>query len=231
MNKLTITLIALISFNSLNLSKQESEHDRNHSEETSVEFLDDSNYDPNEGWPKDTPQHLLDFNFYRLHSAKERYFRLGDWNPCNANMRFLAVPEDNRLGLCDCNLFQCARPLLYYNRTEECYWAWSQGPCKDGEYFTFGKGMLPVCEKDPCPEFPKTEGATSKFYFFNPDDKKCYHTDSQDLCKENEHLAIFPFEPIPKCRSFIKCYGLFVPRLQLCIQATRRHQDKFCTFE
>lgn len=75
--------------------------------------------------PEDTPVDKIDFKRYRFHEQKKRYLKVGDKNGCDENMRFFAVPNDERLGRCDCDWFQCSRPLLYDDKTDKCYWAWS----------------------------------------------------------------------------------------------------------
>jgi len=185
--------------------------------------------------PEDTPEDKINFNEYRFHAEKKRYFKLGDKKGCNENMRFFAVPNDKRLGECDCDWFSCSRPLLYSKKTDQCHYAWSTGPCAAGEWYVFGEKMIPTCQKYPCPEgiaITETDKGSS-FTFQNPKDSKCYEAGSQGYCKKEEGiLMVYPLEPIPVCRTTTLCYPLMSPVTQQCIQGNKLHQtpSSNCTF-
>lgn len=70
----------------------------------------------------------LDFTQFRYHVETGQLIKIGSQGPgiCPKNMRFFAVPGHPKNGACDCDYYQCSRPLIYSPDKHECYWAWSQ---------------------------------------------------------------------------------------------------------
>lgn len=70
----------------------------------------------------------VDFTRYRYHVVTGQLFKIGSTgaNICPENMRFFAVPGHPKNGACDCDYYQCSRPLIYSPEKHQCYWAWSQ---------------------------------------------------------------------------------------------------------
>jgi hypothetical protein len=174
----------------------------------------------------DTDDSVVNLNEYRLDVATNKYQRIGSTSSCKPNMRFFAVPNNTKDGLCDCDKHDCSRALIYSPKTQQCHWAYSQGPCQKGEWFTFDKNLSPVCEKHTCTESPAT--GTIFYNFKNPADGKCYEAGTKGYCKEGEILMMAPYEPIPECRSTNICYALSLPEEQECIPGNRRTFDGFC---
>lgn len=70
----------------------------------------------------------VDFTRYRYHVVTGQLFKIGSTGSgiCPENMRFFAVPGHPKNGACDCDYYQCSRPLIYSPEKHQCYWAWSQ---------------------------------------------------------------------------------------------------------
>lgn len=70
----------------------------------------------------------IDFTRFRYHVVTGQLLKIGSTGPgvCPPNMRFFAVPGHPKNGACDCDYYQCSRPLIYSPEKHQCYWAWSQ---------------------------------------------------------------------------------------------------------
>ncbi|CAG7731635.1 unnamed protein product [Allacma fusca] len=175
--------------------------------------------------PATTP--APDYSLVRKDVRTEKFVDIGTTDSCSENMRFFAIPGSKTDGMCDCDYHQCNRPLLYSKAYDQCFWAWSQGPCESGEWYTYNDTLHPVCVKNKCPE----SGAlrSSKYYFQDPDDGECYETTTKGYCQNvGETLMATSDDPFPKCRSHTLCFPLSNPPQQECIAGNRRHLDGFC---
>lgn len=72
------------------------------------------------------PGKKIDLMKYRLDVDSNTYIRLGTTNKCPENMRFFAVDGNETTGMCDCDYYECSRPLIYHSEKNQCYFAWSQ---------------------------------------------------------------------------------------------------------
>ncbi|ODN04651.1 hypothetical protein Ocin01_02015 [Orchesella cincta] len=172
----------------------------------------------------------VDFTRFRYHVKSGQLQKIGSTDGCPENMRFFAIPGDSKSGSCDCDYYQCSRPLIYSHEKDQCYWAWSQGPCEKGEWFVFEKNLKRggSCAKNPCPKSP-SNGGSLEYYFHNTEDSTCYQAGSQGYCKDaDERLMIYPGEPIPKCRKFTLCYPLSVPQELQCVFGNKYYYERNC---
>ncbi|KAJ6645288.1 hypothetical protein Bhyg_00492 [Pseudolycoriella hygida] len=171
-----------------------------------------------------------DYTLVRYDEATQKYLEIGSTKYCSENMRFFADPDNETAGTCDCDYHECSRPLLYSDKYKQCFWAWSQGPCEQEEWYTYDDEYNPVCEKNPCP--PSEALPISNYYFRSDENGKCYKTGSKGYCsKKNERLLTAPGAPIPTCRSQTICYPLTIPATQECVPGNKRHYDKLCNVE
>lgn len=74
--------------------------------------------------PQPTPP--PDYSLVRVDTVTGKVIEIGSTEYCPANMRFFAIPGSKTEGTCDCDYHQCARPLLYSSKYNQCFWAWSQ---------------------------------------------------------------------------------------------------------
>jgi len=153
---------------------------------------------------------------------------IGDISICSDNMRFFALKENETLGKCDCDHHVCSRPLIWSDKYKTCFWAWSQGPCEQNEWFRLNEDMTEaICEVNPCPASPSV--GTPSYHFLNPTDSKCYKAGSKGPCtKRNERLHKIPTEFVPKCRSESICPPQSIPAVQRCIPGNRRWFEGLC---
>ncbi|XP_037048337.1 uncharacterized protein LOC119082794 [Bradysia coprophila] len=171
-----------------------------------------------------------DYTAVRFDETSQTYLEIGSTKYCSQNMRFFADPYNETSGACDCDYHECARPLLYSDKYKQCFFAWSQGPCEQGEWYTYDNDYKPVCEMNPCPASEAI--AISDYYFQSDEDGKCYKTGSRGYCsKKNERLLTAPGAPIPSCRKQTVCYPLTIPATQECVPGNRRHYDGLCMDE
>lgn len=67
-----------------------------------------------------------DYTLVRFDAVSQKYLEIGSTKYCSQNMRFFADPYNETAGACDCDYHECARPLLYSEKYQQCFWAWSQ---------------------------------------------------------------------------------------------------------
>jgi len=177
---------------------------------------------------KEDPETTIDLSEVRFDDATQKFQDIGSTEVCSQNMRFFALPESERDGDCDCDYHQCSRPLIYSEKYAQCFWAWTQGPCEQGEWYTFNATTLnPECKKNHCPESPGV--GISKYYFENPEDGECYQTTTKGYCKnKGERLFVAPGEPIPQCRKQTICSPISIPALHECYPGNKRYQADLC---
>lgn len=152
---------------------------------------------------------------------------IGEVGSCSENMRFFANPSNETEGKCDCDYHaSCSRPLLYSDKYKQCFWAWSQGPCEQKEWYVFDENYMPICEPNPCPE--SIGVGTPSYYFMHYEDGKCYKAGSKGPCKKKgERLFTLPDDPIPKCRKSSLCPPQSIQ--QICLPGNRRYFDGHCS--
>jgi len=176
--------------------------------------------------PQTTPP--PDYSLVRQDVVSGRLIEIGSTELCPANMRFFAIPGNKTAGACDCDYHQCARPLLYSKKHDQCFWAWSQGPCEQGEWFTYNDTLHPTCAKTKCP-LTSLAVRTNMYYFEDPDDGECYETTTRGYCQgDGETLLPTSDDPFPKCRTHTLCFPLSTPAQQECIAGNKRHLTGLC---
>jgi len=171
-----------------------------------------------------------DYTLVRYDEIQLKYLEIGTTQYCSANMRFFATPYNETSGSCDCDYHECSRPLLYSDKYKQCFWAWSQGPCEQGEWYTFDENFVPICKNNTCPESEPLP--ISSYHFQSPTDEKCYQAGTKGYCtKRNERLLTAPGAPIPTCRTQTVCYPLTIPATQDCVPGNKRYFDGLCDEE
>lgn len=178
---------------------------------------------------KEDTENVIDLSEVRFDQATQKFQEIGSTEVCSQNMRFFALPESERDGDCDCDYhIACSRPLIYSEKYAQCFWAWTQGPCEQGEWYTFNSTTYaPMCQKNPCPESPAI--GVSKYYFENPDDGECYQTTTKGYCKnKGERLYTAPGEPFPICRKQTYCAPVSIPAIHECYPGNKRYQSEQC---
>ncbi|EFX76457.1 hypothetical protein DAPPUDRAFT_107036 [Daphnia pulex] len=114
-----------------------------------------------------------------------RYLPIGSIQYCPRNMVLLDGP--NNQGFCDC-VDDEKHPAFYSDKTGECYFHNTRGPCSDGEWFVLKKGN-PVCEPVPegCP-------ANGRYFYGTPDEtmaKRCLKLWKEGSpCLPDEYLQL-----------------------------------------
>jgi len=168
-----------------------------------------------------------DYSSMRLDVDTGKLAEIGEVGTCPENMRFFASPDNETLGSCDCDYHTCSgRPLLYSDKYKQCFWAWSQGPCEQAEWYVFDENYSPTCQPNPCPD--SLALGTNAYYFKSWEDDKCYKAGSRGPCPKPERLYTTPDDPIPKCRRSSSCPSQSVPAQARCLPGNRRYFQGLC---
>lgn len=99
-----------------------------------------------------------------------------------------ALNLDATFGICDCDhSLRCGRPLILWPSKNRCYYAYDQGPCREGKWLVFGADLHPVCKRNPCLDQENQDPSHDNRYWFSYKNK-CYKTYSRGYCDEGKIL-------------------------------------------
>ncbi|CAL8111800.1 unnamed protein product [Orchesella dallaii] len=153
------------------------------------------NMEPNSG--------MDDTVVMRFDRKTKKCYRVGERGPCGEMMVF--TMEDANYGVCDCDQsLRCGRPLIYWPSKNRCYYAYDQGPCREGKWLVFGFDLHPVCRRNPCFSEGVKQPSYDNRYWFNHKGK-CYRTYTQGYCAQNEFLFSKRTHFRPTCVQDAEC--------------------------
>jgi len=139
-----------------------------------------------------------DLRGYAFHNDTKKCWPVGEKGPCSDLMRFLADPNHEGYGDCDCiPMRNCiGRPRSYWPQTDRCYFMYSRGPCPTGQWLEFNESSKPECRPNVCGK--QVKATKSKEFLFSHEEK-CYKTGSQGFCNEGELVYVSSSDLAPRC--------------------------------
>ncbi|CAL8111413.1 unnamed protein product [Orchesella dallaii] len=143
-----------------------------------------------------------DLRGYAYHNESGKCWQVGTQGPCTAMMRFYADPENEGYGDCDCPAMRncIGRPRTFWPATSKCYFIYSKGPCKQGQWLVFNKNRKPECQANPCGaagKLRKRGEAVTEFMFHHSG--TCYKTGSRAFCEDGQTVYLSSSDFKPRC--------------------------------